>query len=287
MPEMDLDLFAQTAGNIRKKAIAENRIRINPAEAELKSLAEQEPEVKKTIYGNLVAKSEPSSRAAMFTKNSVDHVFAEEELELLKQCEKALGQENLVSIDRRIGSGSSKTTVRLTLPVRFAHVAYGGGHLFQPLEEEVEQATYEIMMFFDEAFEGNKSKPLPRKDITIRLAMLEDGSVIKIIRNSNYIGEYKKGVFAAEDWAAKKRGGIFLHAGCREDYLQSIHGDYRTSRTLLVALTANGKTSTTSKILARKGREKSWLVQDDGGTLMPDGSFLGFETEACSLKRKV
>jgi phosphoenolpyruvate carboxykinase (ATP) len=107
--------------------------------------------------------------------------------------------------------------------------------------------------------------------------MLEDGRVIKIVRNSNYIGEYKKGVFAAEDWAAKKRGGIFLHAGCREDYLQSVHGDYRTSRTLLVALTANGKTSTTSKILARKGREKSWLVQDDGGTLLPDGSFHGFE----------
>ena len=277
MPEMDLDLFAQTAGNIRKKAIAENRIRINPAEGELKSLAEQEPEVKKTIYGNLVAESEPSSRAAMFTKNSVDHAFAEEELELLKQCEKALGRENLVSIDRRVGSNSSKITVRLTLPERFAHVAYGGGHLFQPLEEEVAQTTYEILMFFDEAFEENKSKPLPRKDITIRLAMLEDGRVIKIVRNSNYIGEYKKGVFAAEDWAAKKRGGIFLHAGCREDYLQSVHGDYRTSRTLLVALTANGKTSTTSKILARKGREKSWLVQDDGGTLLPDGSFHGFE----------
>jgi len=24
-------------------------------------------------------------------------------------------------------------------------------------------------------------------------------------------------------------------------------------------------------------KEKSWLVQDDGGTLMPDGSFHGFE----------
>jgi phosphoenolpyruvate carboxykinase (ATP) len=115
--------------------------------------------------------------------------------------------------------------------------------------------------------------------------MLNDGRYVKIIRNGNYIGEYKKGVFAAEDWAAKTRkGGIFLHAGCREDYLQSVHGDYRTVRTLLIALSANGKTTTTSRILAKKGKEKSWLVQDDGGTLMPDGSFRGFEAGGVFVK---
>ena len=119
---------------------------------------------------------------------------------------------------------------------------------------------------------------MPQKDITIRLAMLKDGRYVKIIRNGNYIGEFKKGVFAAEDWAAKTRkGGIFLHAGCREDYLENMHGNYQMTRTLLVALSANGKTTTTSRIVARKGHEKSWLVQDDGGTLMPDGSFHGFE----------
>jgi phosphoenolpyruvate carboxykinase (ATP) len=117
------------------------------------------------------------------------------------------------------------------------------------------------------------------------LAMLEDGEVVKIVRNSNYIGEFKKGVFAAEDWTAKtRRGGIFLHAGCREDYLQSAHGDYRTVRTLLLALSANGKTTTTCRILARKGKEKSWLIQDDGGTLMPDGSFYGFEAGGVFVK---
>jgi len=115
--------------------------------------------------------------------------------------------------------------------------------------------------------------------------MLPDGRYVKIIRNGNYIGEYKKGVFAAEDWMAKtKRGGIFLHTGCREDYLQSVHGDYRTITTLLVALSANGKTTTTCRILARKGKEKSWLIQDDGGTLMPDGSFHGFEAGGIFVK---
>jgi len=280
-----LERFAQTTDRIRKKAIEEGRLKDNPSDEVLRKLVEKEPGVRKTIYGNYVAESEPTSRSAMFTKNSVDHAFGEEELKLLAQCEEALAKERLISIDRIVGNENSGTTVRLIVPEYFAHIAYGGGHLFLPSKREVREPTYQILFFADEAFKANKSKPLPQKDITIRLAMLDDGKYIKIIRNGNYIGEYKKGVFAAEDWAAKtRRGGIFLHAGCREDYLQSVHGDYQTRRTLLVALSANGKTTTTSKIIARKGMEKSWLIQDDGGTLMPDGSFHGFEAGGIFVK---
>jgi phosphoenolpyruvate carboxykinase (ATP) len=278
MSTFNLEQFARTADRIREKAITEGRLLSNPSEEQLRSVVENEPGIRKTIYGNFVAESEPSSRAAMFTKNSVDHPFGKGEQKLLAQCEEALARERLISVDRIVGNERSDTTVRLIVPERFAHVAYGGGNLFLPLKEEVEEPTYQIIFFADEAFEANKSKPLPQKDITIRLAMLDSGRVVKIVRNSNYIGEYKKGVFAAEDWAAKtKRGGIFLHAGCREDYLQSAHGDYRTVRSLLLALTANGKTTLTCRILARKEKERSWLIQDDGGTLMPDGSFHGFE----------
>ena len=276
--EFDLEKFAQTADGIREKAIKENRLLDNPSDEELRALVEKEPGAKKTIYESLVAESEPTSRAAPFTKNSVDDSFGEKELDLLAQCEKALAQERLISVDRIVGSKSSGTVVRLIIPERFAHIAYGGKNLFIPVQNKVEKPTYQVVYFGDDAWETNKSKPLPQKDITIRLAMLEDGRVVKIIRNSNYIGEYKKGVFAAEDWVAKtRRGGIFLHAACREDCLQLAHGGYRPHKTLLVALSANGKTTTTCRILAKKGMERSWLIQDDGGTLMPDGSFHGFE----------
>jgi phosphoenolpyruvate carboxykinase (ATP) len=282
--KFNLDAFIQTADRIREKAREEGRLLDNPSDPELRRLVGKEPGVRKTIYGNFVAESDPTSRSAMFTKNSVDHSFGKEELKLLAQCEKALGKERLISIDRIVGNEKSNTTVRLIVPERFAHVAYGGKNLFIPHKRRVKEPTYQILFFADEAFETNKSKPFPQKDITIRLAMLDDGRFVKIIRNGNYIGEYKKGVFAAEDWAAKSRGGTFLHAGCREDYLQSVHGDYQTTRTLLVALSANGKTTTTCRILARKGKEKSWLIQDDGGTLMPDGSFHGFEAGGIFVK---
>jgi len=288
MAKFGLEEFARTADRIRRKAIEENRLIDNPSDEELRLIVENEPGVRKTIYGNFVAESEPTSRAAMFTKNSVDYPFGKEELQLLVQCEKALAKEKLVSIDRTVGNENSKTIVRLIVPERFAHIAYGGKNLFIPVKKEVKEPTYQIIFFTDEAFEANKSKPLPQKDITIRLAMLDAGRVIKIVRNSNYIGEFKKGVFAAEDWVAKtRRGGVFLHAGCREDYLQSAHGDYRRVRTLLLALSANGKTSITCRILARKGKEESWLVQDDGGTLMPDGSFHGFEAGGVFVKTEV
>lgn len=282
---MDLREFARTAERIRKKAKAENRLVDNPTDEELRAITEREPDIQETIYGNLACESEPTSRAAMFTENSVDHPFGEEERRLLAQCEEMLARERLVCIDRRVGNAQSDTTVRMIVPERFAHLAYGGGNLFVPVVGKVKEPTYNMIFFNDDAFEANKSKPLPEKDIMIRLAMLDDGRVIKIIKNSIYIGEYKKGVFAAEDWNVKaRRGGIFVHAGCREDYLQSVHGDYRTVRTLLIALSANGKTTTTCRILARKGRERSWLIQDDGGALMPDGSFHGFELGGLFVK---
>ncbi|MFC2020203.1 phosphoenolpyruvate carboxykinase (ATP) [Chloroflexota bacterium] len=285
MPEFDLEKFVHTADSIRAKAKEEGRLTDNPGSDILRGLVEKQPGVRKTLYENFVADSEPTSRSAMFTRNSIDHSFGEQEEKFLAQCEEVLAKEKLISIDRVVGNANSSTTVRLIVPERFAHIAYGGGNLFTPPGREVKEPTYQIIFFADEAFQTNQSKPLPEKDITIRLAMLPDGRYVKIIRNGNYIGEYKKGVFAAEDWAAKTtKGGIFLHAGCREDYLQSVHGDYRTVGTLLVALSANGKTSTTCRILATKSNEKSWLIQDDGGTLMADGSFHGFEAGGVFVK---
>jgi phosphoenolpyruvate carboxykinase (ATP) len=169
------------------------------------------------------------------------------------------------------------------VPRRFAHVAYAGLKLFKPARTE--EPTYQVIMFFDAEFEENRSRPLPEKAITIRLAHAPDGRLVKIVRNSNYFGEWKKGVFAGENYRAKLHGdAIFLHAGCRKDTLENRHGTYATTYSLFVALSANGKTSTTCKVLARKGHERSWLIQDDGGTLYRDGRFRGFEPGGLFVK---
>ncbi len=92
-------------------------------------------------------------------------------------------------------------------------------------------------------------------------------------------------MFAGEDYRAKLNGNaIFLHAACRKDTLENRHGAYVTSYSLIVALSANGKTSTSCRVLARKGHERSWLIQDDGGTLYRNGRFRGFEAGGLFVK---
>ncbi len=182
-----------------------------------------------------------------------------------------------------MGDGAQGVTARLVVPRRFAHLAYAGAKLFTPTATD--SPTYEVVLFFDEGYEANKTRPLPQKDITIRLAHNGDGQMVKFARNSNYFGEWKKGVFAGENYRAKLHGdAIFLHAGCRKDTLESRDGVYCTSYSLFVALSANGKTSTTCRVLARKGRERSWLIQDDGGTLERSGRFRGFEGGGLFIK---
>ncbi len=268
--------FQQVAREIFALAEREGRLIRNPDSEQLRALATAESCVRETRYGSVVAESEPMSRAAMFTANNIDTPFGAAEQELLAAVRQRLAQEQLVSLDVQVGDGSQGVTARLIVPVRYAHVAYGGLKLFLPASTD--DPTYQVLMFFDDQFDGNVEKSLPNKDITIRLAFSPQGELVKVVRNSNYFGEWKKGVFAGEDYRVKQSGNaIFLHAGCRKDTLETIHGPYQTTASLFVALSANGKTSTTCKVLARKGHGRSWLVQDDGGIMTRDGRFLGFE----------
>ena len=248
------DQFRQTARDIFEEAQRDGRLIRNPDDERLRALAMEEPEVRTTKYDNIVAESEPMSRAAMFTRNNIDTKFGDEERQLLQEARKRSASEQLVSIDVVVGDGSESITARLIVPRRFAHVAYAGLKLFKPTVSE--DPTYQIVMFFDEQLEENKSKVLPDKDITIRNAHSPEGRLVKIVRNSYYFGEWKKGVFTGEDYRAKLKGdAVFLHAGCRKDTLEAAHGSYMTTFSLFVALSANGKTSTTCKVLARKGHE--------------------------------
>jgi len=275
--------FQQTARAVYDSAREEGRLIRNPDDSRLRVLALEEPEVQPSKYGNLVADSEPMSRAAMFTRNNIDSPFGDEERELLTQAAECSARQELVAIDVVVGDGSEGVTARLIIPRRFAHVAYGGLKLFKPAVTD--DPTYQVLMFFDEEHERNKAKPLPEKSITIRNAHSPNGFLVKIVRNSNYFGEWKKGVFTGEDYRVKLGGkGLFLHAGCRKDTLEAAHGPYLSRFSLFVALSANGKTSTTCKVLARKGHERSWLIQDDGGTLLRDGTFRGFEAGALFAK---
>ncbi|MBI4831885.1 MAG: hypothetical protein HY801_10105, partial [Candidatus Lindowbacteria bacterium] len=194
----EINLFLETAQQIYQRALADGRLTNNPEPGALKQMVENEEGITVSAFGSFCVDSEPNSRAAQFTKNNIDDPFGDKERELLRHCEQCLSKEHLVSLDFMVGNGDSGTTARVIVPDRFVHLVYAGENQFGRVNGGVENPTHTIIFFIDDAFESNRTKPLPSKDITIRLAFLPDGRMIKIIRNSNYFGELKKGIFAAE-----------------------------------------------------------------------------------------
>jgi len=279
-----------TAKRIYERAKSQGRLLENLSKNELRSLSLDEPGIRVTNRGSLLTLSEPKSRSAMHTTNNIDSQYGEKELELLKQAEFYMSKEKLISLDVVVGDGSEGITARLMIPERFAHLAYGGIKLFKPAETPVADPTYRIIMFFDDNFGKNKDiKHMEDKKISIRNFHSPEGSLTKVVNNCDYFGEFKKGVFTGEDWRVKQKGdAIFLHAGCRTDLLQLAHMHknkrYESISSLVIALSANGKTTLTCGLFAYKSGEMSSLVQDDGGTLNRDGSFWGFEAGAIFAK---
>jgi len=270
--------FDLAAKAIYQQAVDEERLIQNPGAQRLKRISLEEPEVVETLYGSIAAQTEPASRAKPHTRNNIDSRFTQAEFGLLAQARKALAGQQLICMDVLVRQEAQAVTARLLVPRRFAHIAYGGSKLFGPLVKDVTDPTYQVIFFHDDAWPDNAGKPLAEKDITIRLIHSADGRMIKLVRNSSYLGEWKKGVFAGESWRTKvAQEGIFLHSGCRRDCLEMAHGGMETQTSLFVALSANGKTSLTCRVLARNTGEESWLIQDDGGILKRDGSFHGFE----------
>lgn len=285
--------FKKAAQQIYEEAGKSGRLMTGRSLAELKRIALRQDGVIQSQLGSVAADSEPMNRSAPHTRNSVDHPFGEAEEALALQAAEVLRKEKLIALDTIIGDGEDGITARFLIPEPYAQIAYGLKLLFdKPAPRVVEDPTYTIIYFTDDAFEANKTKKLLDKDITVRLFLGQRrGEQVKICRNTIYLGEGKKGVFQFEDWRVKAidKTGLFLHAGARRDCLW-IYDD-RTERpelreviTAVSGLTATGKTTTLCRKLARWPRETSEMIGDDGGTVGFDGSYAAFEMGGLYVK---
>ena len=286
--------FKKAVEKIHHDAKREGRLIEGKSLDELKEIALRHEGVIQTNLGSVAADSEPMSRSAPHTRNSVDHPFGEEEEALAAKAMECLRREKVVSLDTIIGDGRDGITARFLMPAHYAQVAYGLKLLFEdnPAPRVVEQPTYTILYFTDEAYESNKFRKLADKDITVRLWMGDRrGEQVKICRNTIYLGEAKKGIFQFENWRAKAIDGqgIFLHCGARRDYLwiydlESERPELLERVTGVSGLTATGKTTTLCRKLAKLPRESSEMIGDDGGILGHDGSYAAFEQGGIYIK---
>ena len=288
-----MDAFSRAARQIYEEARQTRRLITGRSLEELKQLALRQEGVIQTQFGSVAADSEPMSRSAPHTRNSIDHPFGEAEEALAAQAAAVLREERIIALDTIIGDGRDGVTARFLIPEQYAQLAYGLKLLFdQPAARTVEDPTYTIIYFTDEAFEFNKKKKLVDKDITVRLWMgSRRGEQVKICRNTIYLGEGKKGVFQFEDWRVKAidRTGIFLHTGARRDYLwvydpETERPELKEIVTAVSGLTATGKTTTLCRKFAKLPKESSEMIGDDGGALAFDGSYAAFEIGGLYVK---
>jgi len=221
--DSEMNYFKSAAGQIYDEAKKDGRLIEGSTLKELKQLSLRQDGIIQTQIGSIAADSEPMSRSAPHTRNSIDHEFGEEEEALAREAVETLRKEKIVSLDTLVADGREGVMTRFIIPEKYAHIAYALKLLLDsPSSRIVEDPTYTIIFFTDDAFEYNKSKRLTDKDVMVRLMMGEKrGDQVKICKNSTYVGEGKKGVFQFEDWRVKAidKSGIFLHAGARRDFL--------------------------------------------------------------------
>ncbi|MGD0115279.1 MAG: phosphoenolpyruvate carboxykinase [Dehalococcoidia bacterium] len=289
---MARNAFKEAPLRIYEDAKRSGRLIENFDLGQAKALALTQDGIIETQLGSVAASSEPMSRAAQHTKNSVDHAFGDDEEALAAKAVQAMSSEKILSLDVWVGDGDDGVSARFLMPLAHADVAYGLKLLFNHPSMVVEEPTYTVIFFTDEAFEANKSRRLAEKDIEVRLFMGEKrGEQVKICRNTAYMGEGKKGVFQFESWRVKSidKTGVFLHAGARRDRIWVF--DFQTERPELVDIvtaiggaTATGKTTSLCRRLARMPKESSEMIGEDGGTFGFDGSYAAFELGGLYVK---
>jgi phosphoenolpyruvate carboxykinase (ATP) len=289
---MTRNTFKEASIRIYEEAKRNGRLIENFDLNQAKALALTQDGIIETQLGSIAANSEPTSRAAVHTKNSVDEAFGEAEEELAAKAIQMMSSDKLLSLDVMVGDGADGVSARFLMPLAHADVAYGLKLLFDHAPMVAEDPTYTIIFFTDEAFEANKTKRLAEKDIQVRLFMGDKrGDQVKICRNTAYMGEGKKGIFQFESWRVKAidKTGVFLHAGARRDRMWVF--DFQTERPELVDIatgiggaTATGKTTSLCRRLARMPKESSEMIGEDGGTFGFDGSYAAFELGGLYVK---
>lgn len=167
-----MNMFKKAVERIYKSAESEKRLIKGRSLDEIKQIALRQEGVIQTQFGSVAADSEPMSRSAPHTSNSIDHPFGEPEERLSQEAVDILSKEKIISLDTIIGDGRDGVTARFIVPEQYAQIAYGLKLLFdRPEPRIVENPTYTILYFTDDTFELNKPRKLVEKDITVRLMM--------------------------------------------------------------------------------------------------------------------
>ncbi len=220
-----------------------------------------------TEYGSASYVSEVRSRSADRTKNAIDDEFTPADEALLEGAVDAAADRELLCVDRLMGRHPDATfCCRLYVPREYARIAFAWAKLFEPADgREPDFRTVQ----------------LPDHD-ELAIRVLPDEGLTAVL-GSDYTGEAKKSFLRLFMLAAKRRGGLGLHAGSKRVRVE-VDGELREVGQVFLGLSATGKSTLTSHGLRLESPEEAVMLQDDVCALLPDGSVAGSEGGGLYIK---
>jgi phosphoenolpyruvate carboxykinase (ATP) len=244
-------------------------VRVNASPEELKQLAAEMPNARRTKYDNLNVQTEVLARSKASTfivlddpDGSSQQAISRDEGDRIAQLqdEYIAGRDMLV-VDGYIGDDPDfRTPARLYIEQANANIAGMQRQLFFDVDDP-DSFEPELTVIYTPnlAVEGYPNDRVISVDL--------DQGVTRVC-NSDYFGESKKGGLRMWNKLVYDRGGLPLHAGCKV-----IPTDSGNRVGLIVGLSGTGKTTTT--FTRQNG---SLPVQDDFVAMMPGGKV--YATEA-------
>jgi phosphoenolpyruvate carboxykinase (ATP) len=244
-------------------------VRVNPSDEELKELAAQMPNARRTRYDNLNVQTEVLARSSASTfvladdpDASSQNAISREDGERIAQLQDDyIADQAMLVIDGFIGNDPEfRVAARLYIEEANANIAGMQRQLYFPVEDP-DSFEPELTVIYT----PNLSVDGYPNDRVISVD-LENG--VTRVCNSDYFGESKKGGLRMWNKLVYDRGGLPLHAGCKV-----IPTDGGDKVGLIVGLSGTGKTTTT--FTRQNG---SLPIQDDFVAMLPGGKV--YATEA-------
>jgi phosphoenolpyruvate carboxykinase (ATP) len=242
------------------------RVAENPSAAEVKELAAQMPNARRTRFGNFNVQTRVVSRSKRSTYIVTDEpdgqnqsIPREEGARWADAQDAYITDQDMVQIDGYIGNDPDfRTPARLFIEAANANIAGMQQQLY--FERDDDDFEPELTVVYTPNL---KAEGFP--DDRLIMVDLEQG--VTRVFNSDYFGESKKGGLRMWNKLVYDRGGLPLHAGCK-----IIPTDRGPRVGLAVGLSGTGKTTTT--FTRQNG---SLPVQDDFVAWMPNGRVFATE----------
>src|SRR5438093_8975542 len=238
----------------------------NPPQEQLRRLAFQMPNAKRTAYGSVDVFTRVDSRSSVSTYIVTDApedyrghqtMPRAEYEEIARLQEEYIAGRPMIVIDGYISNAEEvQTAARLVIERANANVA--GMQKFLYFERTGGEPQVTVI--------DTPNLPAPGYPDDRCIAVDLDNGVTRVL-NSDYFGESKKGGLRMWNRIVYDRGGLALHAGCK---VVPANGGEKVF--LIIGLSGTGKTTTTFTT-----QNDSLPAQDDFVALMPEGKVYGSE----------